>query len=295
MEINEELRKHNLVPKKYVNKGKSIIVETDKGKYVFKENNISKEILDYLKSRNFDYLPKFIDNDYRSYKYIEEYDIPKEQKILDLVRLISLLHNKTTHYKEIDTEEYEEIYDDIRGNIDYLYSYYTDLITIIETKVYMSPDELLLATNINKVYYMIDRCHDNLEYWHNLIKTKEKERRVVIHNNLSLNHFLRNDNSYLISWDKAKIGSPVFDLYKLYKKHELDFDFEEIFREYEHHYPLFDTEKALLNTLISMPDLLDLKGSYYQRCVKVRHFIDALNKAEKLINLPKEKSKKRNK
>ena len=292
MIINEALRNHHLVPKEYVNKGKAVVVTTDKGKYVFKDGSNNKKIFDYLKSRSFDYLPNFINNDgYRAYPYIEEYDIPDEQKILDLIRLVALLHTKTTHYKEIDNEEYEEIYDDIRGNIEYLYGYYTDLITIIESKVYMSPDEFLLASNINTVYYMIDKCSDKLEHWHNLIKTKEKGRNAVIHNNLSLDHFLRNDNSYLISWDKAKIGSPVFDLYKLYKRHELDFDFKEIFREYEHHYPLFDSEKALLDTLICMPDLLNLKGSYYQRCVQVRRFIDSLNRADKLTTRKAEKRK----
>ena len=285
MLINEALRKYTLVPKEYLNEGKVIIVSTDKGRYVFKNGNIDKQVLEYLKSRNFDYLPKSINSsneDYRIDEYIEGYDIPREQKMLDLVHLVALLHNKTTHYKELDSEYYEEIHDDIRGNLEYLYSYYTDIITMIESKVYMSPGEYLLATNISKVYDMIDKCNELLEHWHNQVKEKKKQRKVVLHNNLSLDHFIRNDNSYLISWDKAKIDSPVFDIYKLYKKHALEFDFSDILKEYEKNYPLLDDEKELFKVLIIMPDVISFGKNNYENCKKVRSFIDFLEKAEEL-------------
>lgn len=283
MEINDALRKFTLVPKEYINKGHSTIINTTKGKFVFKNGNINPQIQEYLKSRNFDYMPRCLNksnDDYRLDEYIEGYDIPKEQKMLDLIHLVALLHSKTTHYKEIDTEYYEEIYDDISGNIEYLYSYYTDIITLIESKVYMSPSEYLLARNINKVYYMIDKCSERLNFWHQEVKEKKKQRNVVLHNNLSLEHFIRNDKSYLISWNKAKIGSPVFDIYKLYKKHTLEFDFTDIFKEYEKHYPLLSDEKKLLDTLIIMPDIITLDKNEYENCKIVNNFIESLEKAD---------------
>lgn len=286
MMINDALRKYTLIPNKYLNIGKSTIINTDKGKFVFKQGNINRQILDYLKSRNFDYMPKSInsiDDNYRINEYIEEYKIPDEQKIIDLIHLVSLLHNKTTHYKEIDSEYYEEIYDDISGNVEYLYGYYTDIITLIESKVYMSPAEYLLATNINKVYNMIKLCDIKLQKWHDTIKEKKKQRNVVLHNNLSLDHFFRNDNSYLISWDKSKIDSPVFDIYKLYKKHALDFDFSYILTEYENNYPLFEDEKLLFETLIIMPDIIEFNNNNYENCKKVRKFIDFLEKTEEIV------------
>ncbi len=289
MLINEALRKSALVAKGYSNEGKSIIVNTDKGKYVFKNSNMNKQVFDYLKSRNFDYIPKCINKEYDDYRideYIESFDIPREQKILDLAHLVSLLHSKTTHYKEIDNEDYEEIYDDIKGNLDYLYGYYTDVITKIESKVYMSPSEYLLARNISKVYNMIDECDKSLETWHSFVKEKKNKRNVVLHNNLSLDHFIRNDNSYLISWDKAKIGIPVFDIYKLYKKHALEFDFNVVLKEYEKNYPLLKEEKQLFYVLITMPDIVTFGKDNYENTKQVRNFIMSLEKAR---NITKEK------
>jgi len=286
MKINEALKRYSLIPTRYEKNGKANIVNTNNGKIVYKESKIDLEILNYLKSRNFDYMPRFIndirEDEYQMTEYLQELDIPKEQKILDLILLVSLLHSKTTHYKEIDLNDYEQIYEDIDNNLNYLYGYYTDIITIIESKVFMSPSEYLLARNINKIYDSIDNCKNKLEHWHDLIKNKRKQRNVVLHNNLSLDHFIRNETSYLISWDKAKIGNPVFDLYKLYRKHALDFDFEEILNEYETHYPLMEDERNLLFVLISMPNLIEFNDTEYNMCVKISKEIDTLYKAESL-------------
>lgn len=284
MKINEALRKYSLVPTRYKKNGNVNIVDTNSGRYVYKENKLNPKILDYLKTRNFDYMPRIINNpfedEYQITEYLENMNIPKEQKMLDLILLISLLHNKTTHYKEVDINDYEQMYEDLDNNITYLYGYYTDLITIIESKVYMSPSEYLLARNINIIYKTLDNCKDRLENWHKLIKEKRKQRNVVLHNNLKLDHFIRNENSYLISWDKAKIGSPVFDLYKLYKNHALDFEFSDIIREYENHYPLTEDEKQLFFILISLPNIIDFNDSQYNTCQKISREIDTIYKTE---------------
>ena len=261
MKSSEALKKYHLIPSRYENKGKVQIVTTNKGKFVYKDSGVNKKILNYLKSRNFGYFPSIINDindDYRIFDYVEDLDIPKEQKILDMINLVALLHSKTTHYKEVDLGDYDKLYDQIDNNIEYLYSYYTDLITIIESKVYMSPSEYLLARNINVIYEAIDNCKKRLERWHSLVLKKEKMRNTVIHGNLNLAHFIRNKNSYLISWDKARIDSPVFDLYKLYKSHALDLDFSEIFFTYEKTYPLTEDERQLLFLLIS------LQGNMFQ-------------------------------
>ncbi len=287
MKINEALKNYALVPKRYENADSVSIVTTNDGKYVFKDKKANLNIVKFLKSRNFDYMPRFINDialdEYQIMEYVSSFDIPKERQILDLITLVALLHSKTTHYKEVERNYYEEIYEDIKGNLDYLYDYYTDVITLIESKVFMSPSEYLLARNINTIYDSIDVCSNYLESWHNLVQDKRKRRDVVLHNNLKLDHFIRNESSFLISWDKAKIGSPVFDLYKLYRYHALDFDFDEVMREYENNYPLTDDEKELWYTLISMPPLIEFKGSEYERCLKISHEIDILYKTHLLI------------
>ncbi len=264
--------------------GKVIIINGEE-KLVYKEGHISNEILEYLKSRNFEYMPNIKNNEtYYTMNYIEDLNIPKEQKIIDLIKLTALMHSKTTHYKEIDIDYYNELFEDIYNNIEYLYSYYTDLITIIEAKTFPKPSEQLLERNISKIYEVLEFNDKKLRDWHNLIKNKQKERNVIVHGNLKLDHFIRNKNSYLISWDKAKIASPVFDLYKLYQNHALDFDFTPLIKIYEKNYPLTKEEKELLFILISMPEKIELNKNEYENCKQLSKFLDKMYKTEKLIS-----------
>jgi len=286
-EINEILKKYDLHPRKYKKNKKTTYIETENGKYIIKKkNNKNKYIYDYLKSRNFDYIPKIINEneEYEITTYIEEYNIPKEQKMIDLINLVSLLHNKTTHFKEITEDNYKEIYEDINNNIEHLHSYYEDLITMIETKVYMSPCEYLIARNITKIFETLYFSKKELDNWYDLVKEKTKQRLVVLHNNLELEHFLTNEKKYLISWDKSKIGMPLFDIYKLYKKHALEFEFSEIIKLYEKNYPLLEEEKRLLFILISIPQKLELNKSEYENTKEAGKLMDYLYKTEKLIS-----------
>lgn len=287
--INEILQKYNLKPYKREYKGNALIIYTEKGNYVIKEKGREKnsEIYEYLKSRNFHYYPKeinHIDDDYQIMDYIEENRIPDEQKMLDLIDLLSLLHNKTTHYKEVTEDDYKEIYEDLLNNIEHLITYYLDQVSLIESKIYMSPSEYLLARNISKILGALYYAKAELESWYRKVKDKRKIRYVVLHNHLKLDHFIRNENSYFINWDKAKIGIPVFDFYKLYKNHGLDFDFYELLRLYEKKYPLLEEERALLFILISLPEKLEPEKNEYLRCKMISKKIDFLYKTEFVIS-----------
>ena len=287
--LKDILKKYELKPNCYRKNGSVTIVDSKKGKYVIKEKRqeLNENIYKYLESRNFHYYPHIISNEedrYQISEYVEEIEMPEDQKMLDMIELISLLHYKTTHYKEVDEDDYKKIYEDIMNNVDYLRSYYIDVISIIETKVYMSPSEYLLARNISKIFAAIEFCRGELDKWYNLVREKRKQRLVVLHNNLELNHFIKNNNSYLISWDKSKIDIPIFDLYKLYKKHALDFDFEVIFRTYEKNYPLLEEERKLLFILITLPDKIEFNDSEYEMCKKISKQIDIIYKTEALLS-----------
>lgn len=285
--INEILKKYNIKPHRYEKNGKVIIVSDEVNKYVIKKNQRNQEIFEYLRNRSFDYYPKIL-NDYNDSYEISEYIyddyIPEEQKMLDLIKLVSLLHNKTTHYKEVDFADYKTIYETLSNNIEYLYSYYNDIITLIETKVYMSPSEYLLARNISKIFGSLNFSKQELEKWYKLVENKTKQRVVVLHNNLDLSHFRSNTKNYLLSWDKAKLGIPIFDLYILYKRHGLDFNFEEILKYYESSYKLQEDEKILFFILIALPDKIEFDGTLYEQTKKIGKFLDLSYKTESLIS-----------
>lgn len=286
---NALFQKYSIVPTKYEFYKNVTIVNTDNKKYVIKEKNREDKspIFNYLNSRSFDYYPKIlsdIDDEYEITEYIEQVDMPIEQKMSDMVDLVALLHSKTTHYEEVDEEEYKEIYEDINNNIAYLYSYYTDLIAVAETSIYMSPSQYMLALNISKILGALNFCKDEIDKWYKIVKEKRKQRLVVLHNNLDLSHFIKNKGSYLISWNKAKIDIPIFDLYKLYRRHSLNYEFSEIFKRYEHSYPLLEEEKKLFFILISLPDKLEFSSSEYQMCNDISNIIETLARTENFIS-----------
>lgn len=292
IKINDILKKYNLKAKKINKQGKVTIIDTDSDSYVIKKSHLDEKILIYLKSRNFDYIPDIIDNkEYNITKFIKDFNLPKEQKMDDLIKLVTLLHSKTTHYINTNIEKNESIYNQLNNNINYLYSYYTDQITLAESKVFMSPSDLLFASNITKLYELLDYNKEKLEKWHNIIKNKTKERNTVVHNNLSLDHFIRNNKSYLINWDKSKIDSPVFDLYKLYKN-EKDFNFFDLLKTYEKSYPLLEDEKLLLELLISIPDNISFSKNEFKKCIEIN---ELLEKIKYLPETPKQGEKKKDK
>lgn len=283
--VKSLIEKSNLKPLKYSKKKSIYIISTKDGKYVIKKRK-NNPIMNYLKTRNFDYYPKIINEDetYQLTEFIEEIEVPDEQKIFDLIDLVSLLHYKTTHFKEIDSNYYKGLYEDILNNIEYLESYYNDLITIIDQKEFMAPYEYTLARNIGKIYQSLEFAKGEIEVWYDSVKDEKKYRVVVLHNNLDLTHFLRNQSSYLISWDKSKIDSPIFDLYKLYKKCGNEFDFGSILSRYEEKYPLLESEKRFLFILMTLPDDIKFEGTNYNITKKISERIDLIYKTESIIS-----------
>ncbi len=286
-EISEFLKKYNIVPKSYQKNGKATIINTKNGKYVIKnKNRNNNDILKYLLSRNFDYFPKILsdkDDDYELIEYIEDIDMPEEQKMMDMIDLIALLHSKTTYYKEVDVDDFDKIYDDINNNIAYLYNYYNDIMTIIENKIIYSPSEYLLARNISIIFDTLNFESNLLNKWQELVKDKRKQRYVVIHNNLDIDHFLKDQNNYLISWDKSRIDLPIYDLYKLYKKNNLNYDFETLLKRYERVYPLLEEEKVLFHILILLPDKIEFNNNEFEMCQKISDTIDNLYKTKDYV------------
>lgn len=282
--ISELLKKRDIRALSYKKDGNVIIAETNIGKVVIKKNKNKNYIYNYLNDRNFNYYPEILEEeDYIVSKYIEDINIPKEQKILDLVDLASLMHSKTTHYKNISEDDYKKIYEDLLNNFEYLNEYYKDIISIIDDKVFMSPSEYLLARNISAIFKSIEIGKGYVENWLKEVDGLTKMRMSVVHNNLDLSHYIRNSYDYLVSWDKSKIDIPVFDLYNLYNNHFIDFDFFEILNRYEQTYPLKKYEIELFFILITMPRKIEFDDTEFNLCIRISNEIDKLYKSNMLI------------
>ena len=256
-------------------------------KIVVKErkNDDIDKTYSYLKSRSFDYFPEPIAmfDKYELYPYIDSGYEPKEQKAMDLMYLLSLLHSKTTFYREVDIDRNKEIYENIVNDLDYLNNYYSDLITSIEKEIYMAPSSYLIARNINIIFESIYYSRNMIESWYKKIENNKNERVVNIHNNITLDHYIKSEKPYLISWNKSRIDSPIYDLLSFYKNHYLELDFDDLFNYYESSYPLKEEEKLLLFSYMSIPDKIELENDEYRMCIKINKMIDYLYKTSNLI------------
>lgn len=287
------LNKNDLKVNKYTIKGKSMIVETPLGQFVLKKGK--NDIFKYLSSRNFEYFPKIIDSDNNEtlYEYIDDVKYDSSQRAFDIIHLTSLLHSKTTYYKEVDLDEYKKIYEDIIKKIEYINNYFLDIINVIESNIYMSPSEYLIARNISKIFACIYFCKNEINLWYEIVKDKKRKRVVTLHNNLKLDNIIKNQKSYLISWENSKIDMPIYDIVNFYNNYALDFDFKVLMAEYERIFPLLEDEKKLFKVLISIPNKIPNTNNEYEKVKNVRALLDKIYKTEYFLT-PEKKEETKN-
>ena len=284
-----EVLKNIYKPYRYTIRGKVIILNTTSGDFVVKEKKNDKdmrELYNYLVSRSFNNFPSLMD-DTRSnvnvYEYLDSVSMPVEQKALDLIDLISNLHNKTTFYKTVTEDTFKEIYDNIKANIDYLKLYYDELYEKIKKDIYMSPSNYLFIRNAYKIFASLDFCLHELDEWFSIVKTQTKKRVCLIHNHLCLEHFLKNDKDYLISWEESRVDSPVMDLYHLYKCEYFNVSFDVILSRYFEKVKLSEDEKKLFFILISIPKKIEFLENEFESTSVVREALDYLFVTESLV------------
>ena len=140
-----------------------------------------------------------------------------------------------------------------------------------------------LNIEANKIMDSLAYAENALENWYKSIEKNTSERVAVIHNNLDLDHFIYNKDSYLISWRKSKIAKPIFDLVKIFNRYGIKYDFKEKLAIYEAIYPLKDDEKQLFYILISMPPKIEFKDNNYELCKELSEKIELLYLKDKII------------
>ncbi len=274
-------------PYRYTIQGRVTILESTSGKFVVKPKEKDlKEVYQYLQSRNFSSFPPLVDESrdgVHVFTYVEDILMPQEQKAQDLMDVIASLHQKTTFFKNVSQDTYQEIYEAIDSNILYLSQYYNDLFEQCFQEVYPSPSHYLFLRNCSKILSSLDFSKRELDEWFELVKTQGRQRVSFIHNNLSLDHYLKSDQDYLISWEKSKIDSPVLDLVHFYQKEYFDVEFQTLFQKYQEKYPWNEEEKKLFFILISLPRKMEFTDSEFQNCKNVRESLDYLFKTEQLV------------
>lgn len=274
-------------PHKYTIKNHAVILYCNDRNVVIKEKNSDlKPIYDYMKACNFEnYIPIIDENrdNYYVFEYKDDLYFPSEERNRDFIKLVSLLHAKTTYKKNVDLNLYDELYNNIINNINYLKDKYSNLYDEIFPRKYYKPHESLFMDYYSKLNNNLLFLTEETNNWYNLVSNKKNQRVSLIHNNLDSSHFIKSDKDYLISFDYAKIDTPILDLVSLYKKMYDDIDFKIMLDEYLYHYSLYDDELKLFFILISIPEDIKLENNNYVNTKKIYNLINYMNKTEELI------------
>ena len=273
-------------PSKITINGKSKIICNEKGKCVIKEKNKDvKSLYNYLNTRQFNNYPEIIDefdNNY-VYEYIDSVNVPNNQKSADMADLLALLHNKTAYFKPITADYVKAIYEEVQNNIRYIEEYYVKLFENAANDVVMSPSNYLLIRNSNNLLANFKFIKEELDNWLKLMTDKTKERVVYCHNNLSIDHYIKNTNDYLISWDNYSIDTPVLDLMNLYSKDYNKYEFSNFLENYNKRFPLSNEEFKLFFIMISLPKEVSYSEYEFDNTRKINDMLTYLYKTEKLI------------
>lgn len=284
--VKELLKKRKIRPRSYEYRKKVIIINSDDGKYVIKSHCNNCDIYNYLNAKGFYNYPENLTTERDNYdlsRYIEDTNVPREQRLEDLVRTLSTLHYKTSYYQETDLDEIKKIYEDFKEHLFSLFNYYNELNDYLDTITFLSPSEYLLLRNISLIYHLIDYGNRQLDLWYQLSSKQKKYRTCLIHNNISIDHLLINENNYLVSWDKSKVDRPIFDLISFYKKYYKYIKLEDVLNLYDSINCLEEEEKLLLLINLSIPSKLIINGNKLENVIEINNELLYLNKVYEYI------------
>ncbi len=277
-------------PYRYTIKGKTTIIESTLGNFIIKakEDSDIKALYSYLKSRDFLNMPNLIEDnrdEVNVFEYVENVNMPNDLKGMDLIALVANLHNKTTFFKEVSMSRYTEIYNDIDDTLTYYINYYNELIDVYHDKIFHSPSEYLFLRNSSKIIMALNYAKEELDSWYLLVKDVSSERVCLIHNNLTIDHYIKGNKDVLVSWEKAKNDTPIMDLVNFYHHDYLLLDFAPIFNKYFERYNLLEHEKKLLYILIAIPIEFKIYPDNIKTVSSMRHSFDYLYKTENLLKV----------
>ena len=282
-EIIKILKERNIHPISYKRiKGVYVI----NNKYVIKLNTNNYDIYRYLISKDFLYFPKNLNNlndNYDMSLYVDNIEVNDNELINDYVKIISILHSKTSYKREIDLDEIKEKYENLNNKILSLKNYYQELNNKIDHEIFFSPSEYLLIRNISLIYSILDNSVVLLDKLYKRIKNEKSFRVSLLHNNVSLKHLITGDNKYLISWDKSYFDSPIYEIELIYRKYYKIIDLNNLIEIYELNNRLTMEERGLLLVNLSIPNRIELTNSTYSDTKIINKEINYLKKVYELL------------
>lgn len=290
-DVHYILKKLNIHPVMY-EKIKSVYLIKDKSySYIIKLNTNNYDIYKYLISKNFTYFPNFyndVNDNFDVLEYIEDFKMDQVQKVNDYLKILSILHLKTSYIREIDLDEIKGKYEELINKIHSLRDYYYKLNDLIDKEVFLSPGYYLLVRNISLIYSTLNISEEKLNKIYDKLKNEKSIRISLLHNNLSLEHLITNEKEYLISWDKSYFDSPIVELKNFYQKYYQSITISDFFKIYEGINKLSSIEKELLLVTLAIPKKIEFTNNHYQDTLYVNKEINYLKDVYDILISDKE-------
>lgn len=287
--IKSLLNKYNYRVDKLTLNNNIRIINTPDGKFVLKEkkNKDTRELFRYLRGKGFNNYLDYVNDDEDSFMifpYIDEVGEELASRANDIIILDSILHNKTTYYKSFSSDEVKTYYETKIDYIDTLTNYYDNLRLVSEEQQFISPSLYLLLRNISWVFRSLDASKYFLNKWYEESIKKSSRRECVIHGNLELNHLVGTEDKFLISWDNAKVDTPVNDLINFYNNDFSKVPFKTLLSIYMKNNPLLKEEEYLLFSLMLLPDKIKLNNEEVINTKMVYCLIERLISSNEIVS-----------
>lgn len=235
------------------------VIENNNEKICVKKNK-DKKLLEkyaYLKSKDFfEYPDTIIINNNEIRKYVNEIITNKEDKLNELIKVIIMLHTKTTYYKSLTLDEVKDFYEKETNDIAETKQYYESIVDDNIVYTYQKPSILNLINNISLILISLDKSKYFLDKWYEIMKNKKSKRVVMNHNNLKLSNFIKGEATFLINWDNSKYDYQIYDVVSLFKNNYKYLDMPSIYELYNSKYTLYKEENYLLFALLLKIDKL---------------------------------------
>ena len=240
-------------------------------------DNISK--YNYLESKDFhNFVNTKLINGIEIRDYIKEVNISKEDKLSELIYIISILHTKTTHYKNYNINDIKAYYEKTTDEIKEIKDYYNKIVEDNDIYMFLKPSIYYLIDNISLIFISLDNCKYFLDKWYEIVKEKQRKRVVMNHNNLKLSNFIVGNNPFLINFDNSIFDYPIYDLVSLFKNNNKNIDMTDLFNLYSQKYSLYKEELYLLFVELLKIDKVLFNSSEIINTREITNIVSYLNK-----------------
>ena len=226
------------------------------------------------------------------FPYFEKTSLTDDEISKRLVLNLTIWQNKTTTYQKLNLDEVKNFYESTKKEINYLFSYYRDIVLQLETKVYYLPTEYLFLRNSSIINRQLRVAADLLEEWYETVKNKERERLVYCHGKCELAHFLPIDDGYFISLEQAHLGRVSDDIENLFRKNFSSIDLVTTYNLYQRKYPYTLDEKLFLFVKLAIPPKIDIYPCNLETNRSLLEFYEQLVDFNKFILEEQEQEKK---